>query len=224
MNSLQNSCKALLLLFVLVAGSCKHEPPAEPVDCGEATSIEEMMEWTYFKTGTYWIYREINTGVLDTCYVYYDYYGLSQGGNETFVYKIHSSNDGYTYEYWFNEGWSGHGSLKPECLIRVVDCDKYRPGDYLGGSHVFPFPLFVGNRCGQDNGVVYGLSTITEIKNNDSLPIGVLGNTIQIYQECSPQHSFRPSTYKLAKNVGIVRKTIPHVNEDWILISHSVIQ
>jgi hypothetical protein len=224
MNSLQNSFKALLLLFVLVAGSCKHEPPAEPVDCGEATSIEEMMEWTYFKTGTYWIYREINTGVLDTCNVYYDYNGVDELNYQQFLYKIRSSHDGYTYEYWYNEGWSGFGSITPNCFIRVVDCDKYIPGDVAGNSHVFAFPLFIGNQCSQIGGGHYGASRTVDHLSVDSVA-GLLFNDVYVFnQDLSPQHGYKPSTYKLCKGIGILSKEIPFLNEKWELIEYRIYQ
>jgi hypothetical protein len=194
------------------------------VDCGEATTIDEMMEWVYFKIGTYWIYQEQNTGATDTCTVYFSYSGTSQAGNREFLYKIHSSFDGYTYEYWFNDGWSSHNIRREGCPIRVVDCDKYIPGDYLGGTHVFPFPLFVGNTCGQDNGVVYGLAEIVNIRSQDTLYNSVFTNTVEVHQECSPQHAFHPSSYKIVKNIGIIQKKVPHLDQDWILMSKHIIQ
>jgi hypothetical protein len=120
--------------------------------CGEATTIDEMMEWVYFKTGTYWVYREQNTGVLDTMTVYFDYNGVSATGNREFKIKILSSLDGYTYEYWFNDSWSGDCSLFPGCYCRTVDCEKYKIGDFAGGNHVFIFPLKKGSQVWQGGG------------------------------------------------------------------------
>jgi len=103
--NLKNRLRHIALMLVILSFlTCKHEPEIDPNSsyCGEATTIDEMMEWVYFKTGTYWIYEEQNSGALDTMTVYYDYNGVSNTGNREFVVKMESSLDGYTYEYWFN--------------------------------------------------------------------------------------------------------------------------
>lgn len=211
-----------LALATLVA--CKHEPEPEPFDCGEATSIDEMMEWIFFKTGTYWIYKEVNTGALDTCTVYYDYSGISSAGNREFLYKIKSAFDGYTYEYWFNDGWSGYGSIAPSCFIRAIDCDKFIPGDYAGGNHVFAFPLSIGNQCSQDGDGRFGSSKLVSYLEADTIGELVFQNVYVFNQDCSPQHTYKSSTYKLGKHIGILEKVIPDYNEKWELIAYQIIQ
>lgn len=62
----------LLFLSLLCVGlsRCKHEPPEQP--CQYDSSLEEMKKWYFFKTGSYWIYEEVNSGARDTVTVYFD--------------------------------------------------------------------------------------------------------------------------------------------------------
>ncbi|MFM9984463.1 MAG: hypothetical protein ACKVOK_04475 [Flavobacteriales bacterium] len=60
-----------LLFFAalcVVLHNCKHEPVIDPngPQCGEATTIDELREWAFFKEGTYWIYEEETTLARDT--------------------------------------------------------------------------------------------------------------------------------------------------------------
>jgi hypothetical protein len=212
-----------MLILALCLAGCRHKPDLDP-NCGEANSIDKMMEWTYFKTGTYWIYQEQNTGVYDTCTVYFDYNGIHPEGWRDFVVKIRSSHDGFNYIYWFNDSWSSENTIRPGCPIRVVECDKYVIGNSLGGTRVFPFPLFVGNTCGQYGSGRYGIAEIISIADRDTLMDSVYFNVVEVRQDCGPQHGFRPSTYKLCHRVGIIQKTIPHLNEDWVLIEKHINQ
>ncbi len=216
-----------LLCLCTVLSTCKHEPEIDPNSsyCGEATTIDEMMEWVYFKTGTYWIYEEQNSGVLDTMTVYFDYSGLSNTGNREFVVKMESSLDGYTYEYWFNDAWSGECGTREGCFCRVVDCEKYIPGDYAGGNHFLILPLFIGNKTGQSGyNLEFGSSTIISNIQMDTIFYEEFSNVYEIHQAFSPQHDYEESNYKLSRNVGIIQKVIPAFSENWQLIEYLIIQ
>ncbi len=219
----------ILFLFCLciILSTCKHEPEIDPNSsyCGEATTIDEMMEWVYFKTGTYWIYEEQNSGALDTMTVYFDYSGVSNTGNREFVVKMESSLDGYTYEYWFNDAWSGECGLFPSCYCRVVDCEKYIPGDFVGGNHNFIFPLRIGNKAGQlGPNLTPGATEI--IQQDDTLTLSNLefNNPYTFRMDFSIQHDRKLAYYRIVQNVGIVQKEIPEFNENWQLIEYLIIQ
>jgi hypothetical protein len=219
----------ILFLFCLctVLSTCKHEPEIDPNSsyCGEATTIDEMMEWVYFKTGTYWIYEEQNSGALDTMTVYFDYSGISNTGNREFVVKMESSRDGYTYEYWFNDAWSGECGTRGGCLCRVVDCEKYIPGDFVGGNHVFIFPLFVDNRAGQHGqDLDFGYSRIVEKIDTLILSGTLFLNVYEYSFDYSVQHDYESAEYYLVKNFGIIQKRINSINENWELIEYAINQ
>jgi hypothetical protein len=207
----------------VVCSRCKHKVDPER-DCGEANTIDEMMEWMYFKTGTYWIYQEQNTGALDTMSVYFDYNGNSPGGFRDFVIKMRSSLDGYTYEYWFNDSYSGYCSLRLGCYCRAVDCDKYKPGDYAGGGHVFAFGLEIGSQVGQIYDLTGGASRIIDMYESDTIQGFTFGRTYEFHQDFSPQHDYLASNYRIVRNIGITKKTISELNENWELIEYQILQ
>jgi hypothetical protein len=216
----------LLVALCVVCSRCKHELPVDlgKVECGEAGEIDEMMEWVYFKTGTYWIYKEQNTGALDTMTVFYDYNGVSEVGNRQFLYKIISSRDGFTYSYWFNDGWSGDCPYLPNCYCRAVDCERFRSGFDSDNDHVFIFPLKLGNKVGQYVSMTSGASEITEYHEIDTINELVFTDIYVFHQDLSPQHQNAPSIYSLSKNVGIIKKEVPNVSEIWELIEYEIIQ
>lgn len=211
----------------MTLATCKHKPEIDPkaTDCGEATTIDEMMEWVYFKTGTYWIYEEQNTGTLDTMTVYYDYNGVSSTGNREFVVKMRSSLDGYTYEYWFNDAWSGDCGLFPGCFCRVVDCEKYIPGDFVGGNHNFIFPLRIGNKAGQlGPNLTPGATEIIEFNDTIALDDSLYKDVFTFRMDFSIQHDRELAYYRLCHNIGIIQKNIPELNENWLLIEYLIPQ
>ncbi|MFM9984466.1 MAG: hypothetical protein ACKVOK_04490 [Flavobacteriales bacterium] len=215
-----------LICLCLLLANCKHEPVIDPngPQCGEATTIDEMMEWVYFKTGTYWIYEEQNTGALDTVTVVDDYSGTS-GGFRDFLTIMQSSYDGYFYKYWFNDSYSTESTLVPGCILHAVDCDKYIPGDYAGGNRTFVFPLRVGNRASQSGGGLdFGFTTNVGNINADSIHSSLYYNVFEFHQDYSPQHNYEASNYKITKNIGIVEKTVPIFSQEWQLIEFQINQ
>ncbi len=209
----------------LILSTCQHEPTIDPTgpQCGEATTIDEMMQWVYFKTGTYWIYEEQNTGALDTVTVVDDYSGTSSGGFRDWVCIMQSSHDGYFYKYWFNDSYSTECGLFPGCFCRAVDCDKYIPGDYAGGNHVFIFPLKLGSQISQSGGGLnFGLSRIVNLIYTDTIQGNNYYNLFEFAQDYSPQHDYESSNYKIAKYIGIVQKLIPAYSQNWELIEFEI--
>ncbi len=217
----------LTTAICLVLSNCRHEleTPPTPSDCGEAQTIDEMMQWMYFKEGTYWIYEEQNSGMLDTVTVVDDYNGVSADGDRDWVCLMQSSNDGYFYKYWFNDSWSGDCGLFPGCYCRLIDCDKYIPGDYVGGNHNFIFPLQVGNRAGQlGPNLTPGATVIIESSDSISLPNSNFTNVYTFRMDFSIQHDRKLAYYKICRNFGIIVKEIPDFNQFWQLTECLIIQ
>lgn len=217
----------LLLALCFALSNCKHEPVIDPngPQCDEATTIDEMMEWVYFKTGTYWIYEEQNTGALDTMTVYYDYNGVSPTGNRDFVVKMRSSLDGYTYEYWFNDAWSTESTLNPGCILHAVDCEKYVPGDFVGGNHTFIFPLIIHNRAYQlGPNLATGYTEIIDKLDSVIISPGIFQNVYKFRLDFSIQHDRKLANYSICQNIGIIQKEIPAFDENWLLIEYQINQ
>jgi hypothetical protein len=212
---------AILLLGIIPLVTCTHEKDI-PVDCGDAQTIAEMKEWVFFKTGTYWIYEEQNTGALDTVTVIAHSEDVSAGGFETFGTLMHSSFDAYNYDYWLNDSYSGPSN--DGCNSRRIFCTKSKPGNYFGGSYVFIFPLKEGRQgalqttINSDGAFSISSYPYNYIVDNNSFPF-----CVAFYNPLSVQHNWTESTYTIAKETGIVRKDLHELDQIWSVIEFNII-
>ncbi|MBK7183414.1 MAG: hypothetical protein IPH89_10985 [Bacteroidetes bacterium] len=63
----------LILISVLsVFVSCQYEYEPYFAVPEQAIQLEDLTAYSYFKTGTYWIYKDSASGVEDSVYVFYD--------------------------------------------------------------------------------------------------------------------------------------------------------
>ena len=79
-----------ILILIFVFGACKRDTNTEPKP-GTPVVYQDLTAYSYFKKGTYWIYKDSATSVLDSVYVPYDtsysYYqnnGIQKTGNYMF--------------------------------------------------------------------------------------------------------------------------------------------
>lgn len=185
-----------------------------------------MKQWVLFKPGTYWIYEEENTGYIDTVTVTEYFDGLSSGGFAAFGCVMHSSFDGYNYDYWFNNSYSRSCDWSEECMCHKVFCSKSKPGDFVGDDRAFIFPLKEGNYLGLSwGGGDYGYVTTT------IYPILIITTDLQEYSNCAEftidnavQHGWTKVRLYLKANIGIVRKDLTEMNEKWNLIDYVIVQ
>jgi hypothetical protein len=204
---------------------CKHEPPFDPATCGDAQTIEEMKQWVLFKPGTYWIYEEENTGYIDTVAVTEYFDGLSSGGFAAFGCVMHSSFDGYNYDYYFNDSYSYDCQENDNCRCRRIACSKSKPGDFFGDAYVFIFPL--------ESGRMTGISATTDLFGNCSIVnypvffeglVDTLSNCALFNTPYAVQHEWTQANYLMSTNIGIVKKELIDLNQIWNLIEYEIIQ
>ena len=206
---------------------CKHEPPFDPATCGDAQTIEEMKHWVLFKPGTYWIYEEENTGYIDTVTVTEYFDGLSSGGFAAFGCVMHSTFDGYNYDYWFNDSYSGDCGSNESCICRKVLCSKSVPGDFVGEEFSFVFPLKVSNYQGLwwgMGGGDYGFTTITNFPFTCAIEQLEFSICTEFTIDNSVQNDWKKVIYTLAHNVGIVSKQNIEENQKWNIKEYQIIQ
>jgi hypothetical protein len=110
----------LIILLAFYVQSCKqptdYVPSAPSINCDSNNTVlipEDMKARFYFKEGTYWIYKNIETGELDSMWVYISNKGIGPiskkihafGWNkcyESFIYEMHNktySNNNYYINY-----------------------------------------------------------------------------------------------------------------------------
>lgn len=229
MNSTSLYFKALLLLYAVVLLACQHERTGDNAGetCPYDTSLAGMKEWYYFKTGSWWIYQEENTGMMDTVRVYDDFEGFSTNGYDAFSHKVSHSYDGYNIEYYYNSSWDGQSEVNPDCICKQMHKSRFRPGDYVGECSPFLYPNYNGNRgaiLDVVNGIWFqGRTTL-------SFPMSIeIGNNI--YSNCAKwkvdadiSMNGDSATYILSKNIGIIQIEYPQSNQLWNLLDWHVIQ
>ncbi len=216
----------LLFLTVLciALSTCKHEPVFDPATCGDAQTIDEMKQWVLFKPGTYWIYEEETSGDRDTVIVTEYFDGVSSGGFAAFGCVMHSSYDGYNYDYWFNDSYSGD-CLSENCSCRRVFCSKSMPGDFFGEGGVFVFPLYRGNYLGVGfGGGDGGIMKIENYPLDMEISDTVYSNCVKYLIENSVQHNWTNAFYSINKNIGVVKKEAYENGEVWNLFEYHIIQ
>jgi hypothetical protein len=182
--------------------------------------VEEMKKWYYFKTGTWWVYQEQNTGALDTVTVYHHWDGINTGGFEGFEWFATSSYDGYNQYYTFNTSFSIHCLTTEECTCHKLNRARGQAGDAVGDGKIFLYPLIEGNYTASNGGWCtldtfhdfYEITNITYLNVAEwDVPIdGSEGET--------------HSKYWIGMNAGIIRQQNLTAGSDWILVESNIIQ
>jgi hypothetical protein len=213
----------LLFLSLLCVGlsTCKHEPPKDI--CEYDASLEEMKKWYFFKTGSYWIYEEVNSGARDTVTVYFDEEGISPGGFDYWTMNTYSSYYDYDFNYRFNDSYTVNCLSSRNCQCKKVNRSKVRPGDFVGDENLFLYPIILGNYNYLGTG---GSSTVIEVF--DTISIGEMefqNVNCWFADNCLTENinpinwdDGVPAKFYFAQEVGIVRKEVLEYIQDWQLV------
>jgi hypothetical protein len=192
---------------------------------------EELKSYLWSKPGSYWIYKNTKTGDLDTHIIngfYFDsilvkgIYPYSK--HRTIYYDIltrsfystYIKRDFYEYTRTFN----------PQATDLYITSNKiYREGNgSINTPFVYPFVLGTGS----DNG-----SSITEYIGMDGT-LTIQGKTYNhvakfdinldgVWSKTYP-YTTTGSKYYWAKDVGLVKRTATHRDENWELIEYNIIK
>ena len=222
----------ILLAITLLYSSCKKDPntsqPSKP-----PVPLQDLTVYSYFKTGTYWIYKDSATSILDSIYVpfdtsfsYYQNNNIQAAGNYMYY-------DTRTYSYLDNH----------YCYYQISMGNYSIVNGYLGverTSHTGTDYLMVN----EFNNTLFGYwgspGVVTYCGSFDTLNVNgiVFNNAVHFHDtnnstEISYTTTFgycNPTTdFFIAKHIGIVRKRIRDyqfntVNKTWNLIRYHIIQ
>lgn len=141
--------KITLLILISITVSCKKcKDPVEPEPnvCevnGEIfdseKGIQQMKDYMYFEVGTWWVYEEEITGVLDTITVYFSIDDIDNNGFHWFQCYTYSSQTTYNYKYEYHESFTGGCAVNSSCRCQKVQRSKTQPGDFVGANRDFFF-------------------------------------------------------------------------------------
>lgn len=214
-----------ILFFVsIVIGSCKKEPPPE-LPLGWDYVHQDLVAYTQFKTGTYWIYRDSLSGLEDSVYCYVDtsfmYHqtGCVQKDGDYMFYncQFHSYLDGYDY---YNKISEGNYSITNGQLATVRV--KYKPGDYAGETFIMSNCFRQGNQATWylGAGTVYYKAFYEAYAGIvDSFP-----KVVKFYDTENRTEFSSPTNFYISKNFGIIRKEILDSNKVWDLVRYHILQ
>ena len=209
-------------LAILLFNSCKKDEKKDPcpqpncIDCCVADDIAALKEWYYYKVGTYWIYEESTTHVLDTVLVFHHDDDVFDYGD---AFKTECFNGaettGYT-SFEFSESWSTPGLANSDFITHKVGRGRTRSDATGGAGRVLLFPMYVGNYS-YPHGDWVGITSIY-----DSLTIGNLTFHDVVEMDVSKDNSEEDAhtKYLFVKYIGMIQLKNLTTNEEWNLIEY----
>jgi hypothetical protein len=209
-------------LVVLFVFSCKRDSP--PVYPDYRISVPQvLLDYGYFKTGTYWVYQDTASLSLDSVYVtsfdqgthyttpsnnspYSGYYGY---------YDVYSQDpfEGRQYHNWVNTEFT-FGELSTLYEDKIINYDSLKE-TWLMTDH------FVNGQPDPNGGY-----PVDYENQYDSLKIqNVYFKNVLFFQDGknATQNNSITNTY-LAKNVGVIRKEILLTHKVWNLVRYHIVQ
>lgn len=208
------------LSIILGLQSCKPDD-SNPIDPRYFKAPQEVLDYCYFKEGSYWIYRDSVSGQRDTVYVISSNFDTLINNNEgvteyydIFLVTTYSSFDKYNVNIRLQDRpWLVTGAP-------IVFYTKYKPGDVKGTTVHHFYPYKVGS-------INYGTSDIITLI--DTKPkYDILQNSFNstlIYQHSKdPNYDYSSTVIYQAKNIGTIKKVIKAKNQVWELIEYNIVQ
>ncbi|MGV6860584.1 MAG: hypothetical protein ACWA41_02370 [Putridiphycobacter sp.] len=215
----------VLLLFT----QCRKDPyyycDIHPDEC---TKMQRIKDHYYFKTGSWWVYDEINTHQRDSQWVASDW--LSDNHKE-FDMVIKSTLDDYDRHRWthlLTYGENNNTILKKRAAY--IERSKGKAGDFVGTSFIGIFYPVTGDSVGNYGGGGYpsetyrGILKIIDILDSYSESGKDYSNIIVISDEFNLSENSQPTVHYYAEGVGLIRKELLDSNQIWVLSDYEVEQ
>ncbi len=236
LSTKQFRMKKLFILFLLylpamlVFNACDGGEPAPPPTNQWPKNWyipQEVLDYFYFKQGSYWVYENDKTGQVDSVFVTTNVKTVTTPTSQGERYEVAaidavSSLDGYTYKYGLSmQGSAGcikDGSKWP-CYI--IDCNKFKTGDVLGSTSYLILPFQKGYG-GQANGSFESKITMKDTLNDIEIDGKSYLNIVIVNLNPSLTNNKKNYNYYWSKNIGIVKKENLTDTENWNLIRYHI--
>lgn len=223
--------KLAYLLFIVVCltacTKCKKKDPA-PDQGFSAAPQPDLYAYAYFKVGTYWVYQDSITGILDSLYVTYANKGTYTNGDAEVANGFYrgtfswfkcdaiSSYDHYKYENWMDQSYEVNNN------IPRVFREKYEmPGSKANSGltiHLAVVPLGTELYIYPDKVIFERFYSVFPVLNQ------TFSATEKWINKSSIIDNEQNTNYYIAKNIGIVRREQLDSNRTWNLIRYHIIQ
>ena len=188
----------------------------------------DLYAYAYFKPGTYWVYQDSISGILDSVYVTFANKGsytngdaevakgLYRGTFSWFTCYMTSSYDHYQYNNWMDQSYEVHGSpptVNRERYIMPSSGNK-------NGETIHTAIISIGKQLTSYPDYVYYKNHYSSFQVK-----GVFFNQVQKWLNKQSMIDNKQDTYYyIAKNIGIVRREQVDSNRTWNLIRYHIIQ
>ncbi|MBS1636220.1 MAG: hypothetical protein JST26_09910 [Bacteroidetes bacterium] len=220
--------KMLFLMLVLTAcQKCKKDPEAKPNYHFEIP--QELWDYGCFKPGTYWVYEDSISHIIDSVWVF-----KANGGNKTisesndYPYTgtfgwyscwSESSYDHYQYENWVDQTWNVNYSDKS---ITALNREKYSTANssYNTGQTILMANANLNKKLGtypDYTEYVYLYNIYSENGLNFS-------SVEKWYNSKSIIDDKQNTNYYIARNIGIIRREQADSNHVWKLVRYHIVQ
>lgn len=219
----------ILMLFIalFLVSSCRKDKSISycnlhPEDC---VDIQEVKKYFYFKEGSYWVYQEQNSGLIDSVYVFETY---NDPSTYYFSTKLYSSYDGYYYRFWPKIGAVvDSGLVEKSKRSTIIYKSKAKPGDFVSESECFLFYPKIGDWTYSDGGYPYGYNnklTVSDIYDSIGITNKIFFEAITLYEEHTASEEKQSTFHYYVKTVGLVKKELIDSNQIWDLINYNIVQ
>ena len=198
----------LFALILIIFNSCEKErkPTVYNID-------QELKDWMFFDTSTWWLYENIKTGELDSQYV-----------TKSNIYYIESENI-KGEPYYKHQGATISTNTNISYLLTPFYCLKENNSINEGGyTYIFfkPLnkPLTVGERRSSCSSL--GYTEMTAIDNNFTLDNVYYNTKITVFDNKDCTEGNDSVEYQIFKGVGIINKKNITKNQEWKLIKYHI--
>ncbi len=221
----------ILIISIFICQRCKKK--TEPIITYTFRIPQQLYDYAYFKVGTYWVYQDSVTSIIDSVYVTYAKEGVYENVDQTanhykgtfgyFRSIATSSYDHYKYENWVDQNWNVNGVLALEKYsYTVVNREKFitsgSGSNY--GTAIFTSDVEVGKKF-------YSYLDYIEFQqlySNFTVKTHTFGATQKWYNGKSILDDKQNTYYYISKNIGIVRREQLDSNHIWNLIRYNIVQ
>jgi len=219
----------LVGFIVLLFTQCHKDPYSycdiHPDDCIEMHHIKDHY---YFKTGSWWVYEEINTHQRDSQWVADDW--LSSNDKEFQIIKKTTLDDydRIIWTYLLTQAISD--SIIPKKKLAYIKRSKTKPGGFIGTSYIGIFYPVVGDSLNNFGGGGFGSTTFySQLRIKDILPTysqinQTFNNVVVISDQYNIAENSQPTIHWYAEGVGLIKKELIDSNQIWILTKYHVEQ
>ena len=188
----------------------------------QCVSMHRIKDHYYFKTGSWWVYEEQNTGAIDSQWV-----SKSWSDGCKFDYSINNSQNNYENNYWTKLLTNGEncGVIKKNETGAFIIQNKTKQGDYVGELKISHFYY-------RENDSVYNYvpyapnnySRLIKIHKQFEVDNEIYNYVLEYYIESDPLEEFQSTKYFYAEHIGLIKKELIDSNMIWILLDYNIEQ